>query len=57
MSDTKANKFVIATYGLIILLIIGNLISDFKVLDVVYIMAFIIYFIRYKLQKNDDYTI
>ena len=57
MLDIKSNKVIVATYSLIILLIIGNLIADFKVQDAVYIIAFIIYFIRYKLQKNEDYTI
>lgn len=56
MLNTKAVKIILLTYGLIILLIAGNLLLDFKILDVVYIISFLIYFIQYKLQKVESYT-
>lgn len=52
MLDKHANKIVIATFATILFLIIGSAVIDFKIFDAMYIVAIIVYLIRYKLMKN-----
>lgn len=52
MLDNRTNKIVLATFGIMLVLILGNIIVDFKVFDAIYIFAFIVYIIRYKLDHN-----
>ena len=57
MLDKKENLVVLATFGLIIFCIIGSMIINFQMIDILYLAGIVIYIIYYKLQKsNDDYT-
>ena len=52
MLDKRTKQIVLATFGTILLLILGNIVIDFKIFDMMYIFALIAYFIRYKFVKN-----
>ena len=54
MFDKKESLVVNATYILIILLVIGSMISDFHVIDILYIISVIVPIIVYKFRKSDD---
>ena len=57
MLDKKENRVVLATYGLIILCIIGSMITNFQMIDLLYIVGIAIYTIYYKVIKSDhNYT-
>ena len=54
MFDKKENRVVLATYGLIIFCIIGSMICDFQMIDLIYIIGVAVFIIQYKLTKSDD---
>ena len=54
MFDKKENRVVLATFGLIIFCIIGSMICNFQLIDLIYIVSVAIYIIQYKLHKSDD---
>lgn len=54
MFDKKENRVVLATYGLIIFCIIGSMICDFQMIDLIYIIGVVVFIIQYKLTKSDD---
>lgn len=54
MLDKTENLVVLATFGLIIFCIMGSMICNFQMIDLLYIMGIIVYVIRYKVQKSDD---
>lgn len=52
MLDKRTNKIILATFGTLLLLILGSIVVDFKIFDAMYIFVLIVYIIRYKLVKN-----
>lgn len=52
MLDKRANKIILETFGTLIILILGNIVVDFKIFDAIYILVLLVYIIRYKLVKN-----
>ncbi len=52
MSNKKQNIIVYATLGLFLIFVLGSMISDFKLYDILYIVGIIVYILKYKLQKS-----
>ena len=52
--ESRSNKILLITIFTFTLLIFGDMISNFKIFDVMYILSLIIYLIHYKFVKDAE---